>query len=63
MFLKSDLDAKAGDWVMFHRLSLVEVVPAEFAGKVEKHLRGLGMDENLKFPKVAIKYLERLKQV
>lgn len=58
--VSSDLGLKPGDWVMFHRINLIEKIPEDFAGKVSEFLQKLGLDKSYKFPKVAIRYLKRL---
>jgi len=61
-WVESDLDLKPGDWAVMHRITLVEQVPERFALEMAGKLRKLGMDKTYKFPKVAIKYLKRLKR-
>jgi len=56
----SDLNLEQKDWVMFHRINLVEKIPEKFAEQVAEFLQKLGLDKSYKFPKVAIKYLKRL---
>ena len=59
--VSSDLKLKPGDWVMFHRINLIEKIPQDFAGKASGFLQRLGLDKSYKFPRVAIRYLERLR--
>lgn len=59
--VSSDLDLKPGDLVMFHRINLVEKIPEDFARKISEFLQKLGLDKSCKFPRVAIRYLERLR--
>jgi hypothetical protein len=51
----------SSDWVMFHRINLVEKIPEGFAGRVSEFLQKLGMGKSYKFPRVGIRYLERLR--
>jgi len=60
--LSSKLNLKHGDWVLVHRLNIVEKVPAKFALEVADYLKKLGMGKHLKFPAETMKYLKRLKQ-
>jgi hypothetical protein len=59
--ISSDLDLKPGDWAVMHRINLVEQIPEAFALEMADKLRKLGLDKTFKFPKVAIKYLKKLK--
>lgn len=56
----SNLDLKAGDWVVVHRADIVERIPEHFAMDMKRKLERLGLDKTYKFPKVAIKYLKEL---
>lgn len=56
----SDKDLGVGDWVTVHRLIVVEKITQDFAIKMAARLEALGLSKAYKFPKAAIKYLERL---
>ncbi len=56
----SDLKLKHGDWVLVHRMNVVEKVPQKFALKVTDYLKKLGMDKNLRFPDETVKYMKDL---
>jgi len=56
----SDKNLDVGDWVTVHRLIVVEKIPQDFAIKMAARLEALGLNKAYKFPKAAIKYLERL---
>ena len=60
--IESDIEAGVGDWVVMHRINLIERIPEEFALKMAVRLQNLGLDKTYKFPKVAIKYLKALKE-
>lgn len=57
----SDLDLKPGDWVIVHRINIVEKISEDYAKKVSDHLKKLGMNKEMKFPEKAIEYLRDLK--
>ncbi len=57
-----DLDLREGDWVIIHRMNVIEKIPAEYARKVSGHLEKTGMKKGMKFPRKAIKYLNELKR-
>ena len=59
----SDIELRHGDWVLVHRMNIVEKTTTNFARKVTDYLKKLGMNKLLKFPPETIKYLERLKSV
>lgn len=58
--LEPDIPLKEGDFVMVHRLKVIEKLPKVWYDRAIGHLRELGMDKTFKFPKAAIKYLEKL---
>ncbi len=60
LWVDSDLDAGKNDFVVFHRMVLTEKINPEFARRAAEYLKRLGMNENYKFPRVAIKYLRDL---
>lgn len=57
----SDLDLSIGDWVIVHRINVIEKISEAYAKEVSDYLIKLGLNKEMKFPKVAIKYLERLR--
>jgi len=59
----SDLNLRHGDWVLVHRMNIVEKITTNFARRVTDYLKKLGMNKLLKFPPETIKYLERLNKV
>jgi hydrogenase maturation factor len=61
--VSSGLRLKPGDWAIFHRINLVEKIPEDFALKAAEFLQGLGLGKAYKFPKVAVRYLERLQKL
>ena len=61
-WVESNLNIKPGDWVIIHRMNVIEKIPAEYAKKVSDHLEKVGMKKEMKFPRKAIKYLNGLKK-
>jgi len=61
--VSSDINLKHGDWVLVHRMNIVEKTTTIFARKVADYIKKLGMDKHLKFPPETIKYLERLRKL
>ncbi|RLI96437.1 MAG: hypothetical protein DRO99_04460 [Candidatus Aenigmatarchaeota archaeon] len=62
VWVEDDIDAGPGDWVVFHRMILVERITEEFAMEMKRGLMELGLNKAYKFPKAAIKYLRELKR-
>ncbi|UCD07385.1 MAG: HypC/HybG/HupF family hydrogenase formation chaperone [Candidatus Aenigmatarchaeota archaeon] len=60
--IDSDLDLKPGDWVIVHRMNVVEKVSEEYAKNISDNLKRLGVDKEMRFPEKAIKYLKELKR-
>ncbi len=60
--IDSDLDLKPGDWVIVHRMNVVEKVSEEYAKNISDNLKRLGMNKEMRFPKKAIEYLKELKR-
>lgn len=62
-WVESDIDTELepGNYVIVHRINIVEKIPEDYAMRVSEHLKNLGMNKEMKFPKVAIKYLKGLK--
>jgi len=58
--VNTDLDLKAGDYVMVHRLKVIEKLPKVWYDRTIQHLTELGLNKEFKFPKTAMKYLEKL---
>lgn len=58
--LHPDIELKGGDFVMVHRLKVIEKLPKAWYDRAIQHLQGLGLNKTFKFPKSAIKYLEKL---
>jgi hydrogenase maturation factor len=56
----SGLEAGPGDWVILHRMNVVEKVPEKYAMRVSGHLRELGLNKGMGFPRAAVRYLKRL---
>lgn len=59
-WVESNLDLKPGDWIIVHRMNVIEKIQEGYAGKVSDNLKKLGMNKEMKFPRVAIKYLKEL---
>lgn len=57
-WVKSDIRLDAGDWVIIHRLVLVEKISSSFAERVVKYMENLGLKRDYKFPKKSVKYME-----
>jgi hydrogenase maturation factor len=57
----SDLNLKPGDWVIVHRINIVERISRGYAKRVSEHLKKLGVNKEMKFPEKAIEYLRDLK--
>lgn len=55
------LALKKGDWVMTHRMHVIEKIDKAFADRVIAYLRKLGLDKKRAFPRKAYKYLTGLK--
>ncbi|MFC2143908.1 HypC/HybG/HupF family hydrogenase formation chaperone [Candidatus Aenigmatarchaeota archaeon] len=55
-------DLKKGDWVIIHRMNVIEKISAEYAKRVSDHLESVGMKREMRFPRKAIKYLNELKK-
>jgi hypothetical protein len=58
--IEPDIQLKKGDYVMVHRLNVIEKLPKAWYDRATQHLQELGLDKTFKFPRAAIKYLERL---
>ena len=58
----SELDLRPRDWVLVHRMSIVEKITSQFAKRVTDYLKKLGMNKHLKFPSETIKYLKELQE-
>jgi hydrogenase maturation factor len=61
-WIDSDLELEAGNWVIVHRMNVVERVSEGYAGRVSGHLKKLGMNKEMGFPERAIEYLKGLKR-
>lgn len=59
--LESDIPLRKGDWVMVHRMSIIERIDKAFADRTITFLRELGLDKTRKFPRKAYKYLTDIK--
>jgi hydrogenase maturation factor len=59
--LGSDIPLKKGDWVIVHRMSIIEKTGKAFADRTIAYLRKLGLDKTRRFPRKAYKYLTGLK--
>ncbi len=57
----TELPLKKGEWVMTHRMMIIEKVDKAFADRVITYLRKLGLDKSRVFPRKAYKYLTDLK--
>lgn len=55
--LRSDIPLKRGDWVVVHRMSIIERVDKAFADRIAGYLRELGLGKERAFPRKAYKYL------
>ena len=60
-WVESDLGLKAGDWVIVHRMNIVERISPEYAKTVSDSLIKLGMNKEMRFPEKAMEYLKGLK--
>jgi hydrogenase maturation factor len=61
-WIESHIDLEPGNWVIIHRMNVIEKITAEYAKKMSDHLERLGMKKEMKFPRKAIKYLNDLKK-
>ena len=61
-WVSSDLSLNKGNWVIIHRINIIEKITEEFVNKAIKYLKDIGLSKDYKFPKVAIKYLLRLQK-
>lgn len=59
--LGTDIPLKKGDWVIVHRMNIIERVDKAFADRLITRLRKLGLDKKRAFPRKAFKYLTGLK--
>lgn len=59
--LGTHLPLNKGDWVITHRMCIIESIEPAFARKVADYLRKLGLDKETSFPRKAYKYLLGLK--
>ena len=57
----SDMDLKPGDWIIVHRMNIVERISGGHAKRVSDYLKKLGMNKEMRFPEKAIEYLRNLK--
>jgi len=55
------LGLQHGDWVLVHRMNIVENIDHKLAKEAIDYLKRLGMDKHLKFPPETIKYMAELK--
>jgi hydrogenase maturation factor len=56
-----DFPLKPGDWVIIHRMRIIEKVDKAFADMLIAFLRKLGFDKSRKFPRRSYKYFLDLK--
>jgi len=56
-----ETELETGNWVIVHRINIIEKIPEDYAMRISEYLKNLGMNKEMKFPKVAIKYLKELK--
>lgn len=61
-WIDSDVSLEPGEWAMVHRMNIVEKITGEYAKRVSDNLKNLGMKNEMKFPRVAIRYLKKLKE-
>jgi hydrogenase maturation factor len=59
--VESGIPLSRDDWVIVHRMHIIEMVDKAFADRVIEHLRELGLDKKRVFPRKAYKYLTDLK--
>ena len=59
--VETEIPLSRGDWVIIHRMNVIEIVDKAFADRVMAHLRKLGLDKKRVFPRRAYKYLTDLK--
>jgi hypothetical protein len=59
--VRTEIPLKRSDWVITHRMSIIERVDRAFADRVTGYLRGLGLGKDRVFPRKAYKYLMGLK--
>jgi hydrogenase maturation factor len=57
----TELPLRKGDWVMMHRMMIIEKIDKVLANRVITYLRKLGLDKSRVFPRKAYKYLTDLK--
>ncbi len=60
--LDNDFPLKKGDWVIVHRMSVIDIIDKAFADRTMTYLRKLGLDKTRKFPRKAYKYFNDLKE-
>lgn len=60
-WVESELDLEPGDWIIIHRINVIEKITEEYAKEVSSQLIKYGMNKEMKFPKIVIKYLKELK--
>lgn len=59
--VETDIPLRKGDWVMTHRMNIIEKIDKAWADTVINYLRKLGLDKKRAFPRKAYKYLTDLK--
>lgn len=59
--IDSDFPLEKGDWVIIHRMRVIERIDKAFADRTIGFLRKLGLDKSRRFPRKAYKYLTELK--
>ncbi len=59
--VETGIPLRRGDWVIIHRMNIIERVDKAFADMVITYLRKLGLDKKRAFPRKAYKYLTDLK--
>ena len=59
--LESDINLRKGDWVIVHRMNVIERIDKAFADSAMTYLRNLGLDKKRVFPEKSYKYLTELR--
>lgn len=59
--LESDIHLRKGDWVLIHRMNVIEKIRKPLADRMISYLQGLGLDKSRVFPEDSYKYLTELR--
>ena len=59
--VESDIPLKKGDWVLIHRMNVIERIGKPLADRMISYLQTLGLDKSRTFPEDSYKYLTELR--